>query len=169
MEPIDYESVTVKNKTVLQNDPQRELLLFPHDDVSVSLTRVNRLINYKCRPICVLVGVRYDTAKLLASTKRVTHRFHACTQYSPHNVLINFSFLPRTIIDWNTLGSLSPLSVNSHSIETSSENCQQIKYKLPSCSLLLFSLSIINLNLKNYLYFQVAACRQATIYRKKNY
>ena len=38
VEPIDYETVTVKNKTVLQNDPQRELLLFPHDDVSVSVT-----------------------------------------------------------------------------------------------------------------------------------
>jgi len=37
VEPIDYETVTVKNKTVLQNDPQRELLLFPHDDVSVSV------------------------------------------------------------------------------------------------------------------------------------
>jgi len=36
VEPIDYESVIAKNKTLLQNDPQREMLLFPHDDVSVS-------------------------------------------------------------------------------------------------------------------------------------
>jgi len=37
VDPIDYESVIAKNKTLLQNDPQREMLLFPHDDVSVSL------------------------------------------------------------------------------------------------------------------------------------
>jgi len=36
VDPIDYESVIAKNKTLLQNDPQREMLLFPHDDVSVS-------------------------------------------------------------------------------------------------------------------------------------
>jgi len=36
VDPIDYESVIAKNKTLLQNDPQREMLIFPHDDVSVS-------------------------------------------------------------------------------------------------------------------------------------
>lgn len=35
VEPLDYENVIVKNKTLLQNDPQREMLLFPHDDLSV--------------------------------------------------------------------------------------------------------------------------------------
>jgi len=35
VDPIDYESTIAKNKTLLQNDPQREMLLFPHDDVSV--------------------------------------------------------------------------------------------------------------------------------------
>lgn len=38
VDPIDYEAVIAKNKTLLQNDPQREMLLFPHDDVSVSLS-----------------------------------------------------------------------------------------------------------------------------------
>ena len=38
VEQIDYETVTIKKKSVLQNNPQRELLLFPHDDVSVSVT-----------------------------------------------------------------------------------------------------------------------------------
>jgi Domain of unknown function (DUF3398) len=37
VEPLDYENVIVKNKTLLQNDPQREMLLFPHDDLSVSV------------------------------------------------------------------------------------------------------------------------------------
>lgn len=37
VEPIDFESFMVKNKTLIQNDPQRELLLYPNDDVSVSL------------------------------------------------------------------------------------------------------------------------------------
>ena len=36
MEPLDYETVIVKNKTLLTNDPHREMLLFPTDDVAVS-------------------------------------------------------------------------------------------------------------------------------------
>lgn len=35
VEPIDFENFVLKNKTLLQNDPQRELLLYPQDDVSV--------------------------------------------------------------------------------------------------------------------------------------
>lgn len=37
MDPIDFESFILKNKTLMQNDPQRELLLYPPDDVSVSI------------------------------------------------------------------------------------------------------------------------------------
>lgn len=35
VEPLDYENVVVKNKALLHNDPLRDLLLFPLDDVSV--------------------------------------------------------------------------------------------------------------------------------------
>lgn len=34
VEPIDFESFVQKNKTLIQNDPQRELLMYPSDDVS---------------------------------------------------------------------------------------------------------------------------------------
>ncbi|XP_046469333.1 dedicator of cytokinesis protein 9 isoform X6 [Neodiprion pinetum] len=34
VDPIDFENFVQKNKTLLQNDPQRELLLYPQDDVS---------------------------------------------------------------------------------------------------------------------------------------
>ncbi|KAG5877388.1 hypothetical protein JTB14_027999 [Gonioctena quinquepunctata] len=34
VEPLDFEKFVIKNKTVLQNDPQRELLLYPPDDIS---------------------------------------------------------------------------------------------------------------------------------------
>ncbi|KAJ8944837.1 hypothetical protein NQ314_009378 [Rhamnusium bicolor] len=34
VEPLDFEKFVIKNKTVLQNDPQRELLLYPTDDIS---------------------------------------------------------------------------------------------------------------------------------------
>ncbi|XP_037961001.1 dedicator of cytokinesis protein 9 isoform X2 [Teleopsis dalmanni] len=34
VEPIDFESFVAKNKTLIQNDPQRELLIYPNDDVS---------------------------------------------------------------------------------------------------------------------------------------
>lgn len=36
-EPIDFESYIAKHKTLIQNDPQRELLIYPTDDVSVSI------------------------------------------------------------------------------------------------------------------------------------
>lgn len=36
VEPIDFENFILKNKTLLQNDSQRELLLYPPDDISVS-------------------------------------------------------------------------------------------------------------------------------------
>ncbi|XP_070173876.1 dedicator of cytokinesis protein 9-like isoform X3 [Littorina saxatilis] len=35
VEPIDYETFVVKNKVQLVNDPQRDMLNFPHDDVEV--------------------------------------------------------------------------------------------------------------------------------------
>ncbi|KAK9718639.1 PH domain [Popillia japonica] len=34
VEPIDFENFILKNKTLLQNDSQRELLLYPADDIS---------------------------------------------------------------------------------------------------------------------------------------
>lgn len=36
VEPIDFEGFIVKNRTVIQNDPHRELLLYPANDVQVS-------------------------------------------------------------------------------------------------------------------------------------
>ncbi len=36
-EPIDYEAVLTKNRIIFNNDPHRELLLFPPEDVSVSI------------------------------------------------------------------------------------------------------------------------------------
>ena len=53
----------------------------------------------------------------LTTSKRVMRGFHAWKYipiYSQHNIY-KFSFLPRTIIDWNTL---SPHSVDSPSIDT---------------------------------------------------
>ncbi|XP_065085612.1 dedicator of cytokinesis protein 9 isoform X1 [Ochlerotatus camptorhynchus] len=34
VDPIDFEGFITKNKTLIQNDPQRELLLYPNDDVA---------------------------------------------------------------------------------------------------------------------------------------
>ncbi|XP_044001761.1 dedicator of cytokinesis protein 9 isoform X3 [Aphidius gifuensis] len=45
VEPIDFESFVLKNKTLMQNDPQRELLLYPPDDVSqIVLPRRHRTV-----------------------------------------------------------------------------------------------------------------------------
>lgn len=43
VEPLDYELFVSKNKTILQNDPQREMLFFPMDDISQEvIPRANR-------------------------------------------------------------------------------------------------------------------------------
>ena len=60
--------------------------------------------------------VGHPWAEWLTTTKRVTRGFHAWKYipiYSQHNIY-KFSFLPRTIIDWNIL---SPHSVDSPSID----------------------------------------------------
>lgn len=38
VDPLDFENFLIKNKTVLQNDPQRELLLYPADDIQVGFS-----------------------------------------------------------------------------------------------------------------------------------
>ncbi|KAL3847595.1 hypothetical protein ACJMK2_018498 [Sinanodonta woodiana] len=35
VEPLDFETYIVKNKVVLHNDPQRDMLTFPHDDIKI--------------------------------------------------------------------------------------------------------------------------------------
>lgn len=44
-DPIDFEGFVLKNKTLIQNDPQRELLMYPNDDVSVSPRRFSAFAN----------------------------------------------------------------------------------------------------------------------------
>ncbi len=34
-QPLDYENFLTRNKTCLENDPQRDMLLFPRDDITV--------------------------------------------------------------------------------------------------------------------------------------
>lgn len=45
VEPIDFEAFIVKNRTVIQNDPHRELLLYPADDVMVSAPHADDPLN----------------------------------------------------------------------------------------------------------------------------
>lgn len=35
MDPVDYETYIAKNKSILHNDPQREMLTFPYDDIII--------------------------------------------------------------------------------------------------------------------------------------
>ena len=45
VDPIDYEKFLAENATILDSDPQRDLLLFPNDDISVtSLPRKHRTL-----------------------------------------------------------------------------------------------------------------------------
>lgn len=38
VEPIDYETYVLKNKVMLHNDPHRELLTFPYDDILIPVS-----------------------------------------------------------------------------------------------------------------------------------
>lgn len=49
VEPIDFENFILKNKTLIQNDPQRELLLYPTDDVSVSKLKLAQTLTHFSR------------------------------------------------------------------------------------------------------------------------
>lgn len=57
MEPLHFEDYVAKNQTVFQNDPQRELLIYPSDDVSVSIQK-NCL--FKNNPKCIIIFLKYD-------------------------------------------------------------------------------------------------------------
>jgi Domain of unknown function (DUF3398) len=61
-DPIDFEDFLAKNKTLIQNDPQREMLLFPSDDIIVSLARsyIVENINHNC---CTFLGKLYIVAR----------------------------------------------------------------------------------------------------------
>lgn len=49
VEPIDFEGFIAKNRTVIQNDPHRELLLYPSDDVMVSVELTDDPFGQECR------------------------------------------------------------------------------------------------------------------------
>ena len=57
MEPIDFETFAVKNKVQLHNDPQRDMLNFPHDDVEVPVSLHRPVSVCMCVCVCVCVCV----------------------------------------------------------------------------------------------------------------
>ncbi|XP_018332779.1 dedicator of cytokinesis protein 9 [Agrilus planipennis] len=53
VEPLDFENFILKNKTLLQNDPQRELLIYPSDDISqIVLPKKFRTVSHVIPPKC---------------------------------------------------------------------------------------------------------------------
>ncbi|KAL9707170.1 hypothetical protein quinque_010688 [Culex quinquefasciatus] len=58
VEPIDFEGFIAKNKTLIQNDPQRELLLYPSDDVTeVTLPKKFRTVTSNIPSFAALPSV----------------------------------------------------------------------------------------------------------------
>ncbi|KAL9930008.1 dedicator of cytokinesis protein Ziz isoform 2-T3 [Glossina fuscipes fuscipes] len=47
VEPIDFEEFVSKNKTLIQNDPHRELLMYPNDDVSEIILPRKQRTNFR--------------------------------------------------------------------------------------------------------------------------
>lgn len=71
VEPLDYEQFVYKNKTILQNDPQREMLFFPPDDISQAIiprairTTVPTIpanVRLECLPLFVRQCIKTYTA-----------------------------------------------------------------------------------------------------------
>ena len=86
MEPIDFETFAVKNKVQLHNDPQRDMLNFPHDDVEVPVSlhlsvcvrvcvhmRVHARV---CVCVCVCMHVCVHVCACVCVSTRVC--MHAC-------------------------------------------------------------------------------------------
>ncbi|XP_077513928.1 dedicator of cytokinesis protein Ziz isoform X7 [Amblyomma americanum] len=71
VEPLDYEQFVSKNKTILHNDPQREMLFFPPDDISQAIiprairTTVPTIpanVRFNCLPLFVRQCLKSYTA-----------------------------------------------------------------------------------------------------------
>ncbi|XP_011300539.1 dedicator of cytokinesis protein 9 isoform X1 [Fopius arisanus] len=83
VDPVDFENFVLKNRTLLQNDPQRELLLYPQDDVSqVELPRKSRTVQLVAQNILDEIdGTEYlftkECLKSYASNWNVIHYKYA--------------------------------------------------------------------------------------------
>ncbi|XP_067949265.1 dedicator of cytokinesis protein 9-like isoform X3 [Watersipora subatra] len=62
IEPVDYEGYLVKNKTSIHNDPQRELLMFPYDEISAEVVERELRTQHSSVP----VGAEKEVTHLLA-------------------------------------------------------------------------------------------------------
>ncbi|KAK3096056.1 hypothetical protein FSP39_022605 [Pinctada imbricata] len=51
VDPVDYETYITKNKTILHNDPHREMLYFPHDDIVIPPPNPPKKILTQCSTV----------------------------------------------------------------------------------------------------------------------
>lgn len=58
VEPIDFEGFIAKNKTLIQNDSHRELLMYPNDDVTVSGDDIKKLVIFEKLIFCIYLSPR---------------------------------------------------------------------------------------------------------------
>ncbi|KAL1490945.1 hypothetical protein ABEB36_011614 [Hypothenemus hampei] len=64
VDPIDFEQFLIKHRTILQNDPQRELLLYPPDDIS------QVLLPRRCRTMASTIPVNKEIENCNLFTKQ---------------------------------------------------------------------------------------------------
>ena len=58
VDPVDYEVELISKKKVLESEEYKDLLLFPHNDISVSIHTLRRVWQIKvvmCRFLCISV------------------------------------------------------------------------------------------------------------------
>lgn len=98
VEPIDFESFIQKNKTLIQNDPQRELLLYPNDDVSeVILPKKFRTLNSNIPTLPKRELKRSDSGSQSSSPSHLSTSGYLLTRQALHtyetaNHIIHYKF-----------------------------------------------------------------------------
>ncbi|XP_022919235.2 dedicator of cytokinesis protein 9 [Onthophagus taurus] len=107
VEPIDFENFVLKNKTVLQNDSQRELLLYPADDISQ-----------------VVLPRRYRTTNPTVPTRQETEDCNLLTKQCINNYSSNWNLVHYKYSAYS--GSYADLPKNSLNSDNLKEEIYEI-------------------------------------------
>lgn len=85
VDPIDYETFVVKNKAVLHNDPQLDMVNFPHDDVelpvSLSLFMLAFISSFFLIKFLHVIFISHVTVVILCVILNLQHKLTKLTDF----------------------------------------------------------------------------------------
>ncbi|XP_041349256.1 LOW QUALITY PROTEIN: dedicator of cytokinesis protein 9-like [Gigantopelta aegis] len=76
VDPIDYETFVVKNKVVLTNDPQRDMLNFPFDDIQIPQPTPTKTLHTACSTVPKNAASESSSLMVRQCIKTYTGRCH---------------------------------------------------------------------------------------------